>query len=303
MIAARFPSLPRRAKPVVPRMGFTLIELLVVIAIIAILAGMLLPALSKAKAKALGIACLSNNKQLVLAWVLYSGDYNDTCCNNFTIPDTESAIVSGRFNTWAPNVMCWNPGDIPESPHAWESVTNIQYVKNGVIAKYTTAAIDIYRCPADNHLSDRQRALGWPRRNRSNSMNALFGLSDNNASSQTGRSWAFGGIYRQFLKTTDVVQPAMTWLTLDEQADSVNDGFFITDPAVNNWQDIPASYHNGACGFSFADGHAEIHKWLSAASIYPVSTLRLPTAKPFDFKGKQDMAWYKERLQLIPVGR
>jgi prepilin-type processing-associated H-X9-DG protein len=140
-------------------------------------------------------------------------------------------------------------------------------------------------------------------RNRSISMNALFGLSDNSGGSATGKSWAFGGAYRQFLKTTDILQPAMTWLTVDEQADSVNDAFFITDPAVNYWQDIPASYHNGACGFSFSDGHAEIHKWLSGTSVYPVTRRAVPAAKNFDLKGKQDMAWYKERIQLIPYGK
>ena len=91
----------------------------------------------------------------------------------------------------------------------------------------------------------------------------------------------------------------MTWLTLDEHPDSINDAFFVTDPNVNNWQDIPASYHNGACGFSFADGHAEVHKWLSAASKYPVDFSYGPN-KPFDAKGKLDMQWYKDRIQLIP---
>jgi prepilin-type processing-associated H-X9-DG protein len=145
-----------------------------------------------------------------------------------------------------------------------------------------------------------QRQRGWTRRLRSNSMNALFGRSSNNPNDPThrGLSWYANGAYRQFLKTTHVPTPSMTWVTVDEHPDWINDGFFIVGISATQWGDAPASYHNGACGFSFADGHAEIRKWLSATSRIPVTTTG-PTPRPFDAAGRQDFEWYRERTGYV----
>jgi prepilin-type processing-associated H-X9-DG protein len=152
-------------------------------------------------------------------------------------------------------------------------------------------------------MSKEQRALGWTQRLRSDSMNALFGFSEDapSLSEIAGHSWSEGGSYRQFLKQGQCPDPSGTWLTVDEHPDSINDGFFTVGLGATQWGDAPASYHNGACGFSFADGHAEIHRWLSATSIIPVtaSTTRGLVVRPFDAKGKLDYQWYKDHTGYV----
>jgi len=129
-------------------------------------------------------------------------------------------------------------------------------------------------------------------------MNSIFGrFSIGNDPTARGLNWGFQQ-YVQYLKQAAVPRPAKTWLVIDEHPDSINDGYFINNPSAGNWQDIPASYHNGACGFSFADGHSEIKKWRSGSSIYPVDCSYGPT-KGFDAAGRLDFHWYLERTGYV----
>ncbi len=199
------------------------------------------------------------------------------------------------FDNWVNNVMSWGAGSgTPE-----KSITNNAWVLNGVLGKYTGGAIGVYKCPADIYLSPAQKKLGWTRRNRSLAMNSFFGrFSIGNDPTAQGKNWGFSDRI-QFLKQSSVPAPGKTWLFLDEHPDSINDGYFINNPDAGAWQDIPAAYHNGACGFSFADGHSEIRKWLSRASKYTQVKYAYPATVNFDANGRADFNWYKERTGYV----
>lgn len=234
------------------RRAFTLIELLVVIAIIAILAALLLPALSKAKVRALGMQCMSNNRQLMIAWRLYTDDNEDrllTCqgqqgnCPPLRSPNW----FTGRLN-YTSAASNWDiNADMVHSP-MW---------------LYTGKNQHIFKCPADRATV----MVGAQRRPRvrSNSMSQVFSYGewlDTPPSPDCNQNR-----WRTYRKLTEIVKPPNTWVFVEEHPDSINDAAFAVachGAEVQGFSriiDFPASFHNGATAFAFSDGHSEIHKW------------------------------------------
>jgi prepilin-type N-terminal cleavage/methylation domain-containing protein/prepilin-type processing-associated H-X9-DG protein len=283
--------------------GFTLIELLVVIAIIAILAALLLPALIRAKQKAQGVQCFNNHKQLALAWRMYAEDNNDLLVYASTLGRVAKPPSNDPTD---PDNYAWSGAHMDEDPGNranWDPTFDMMrrplwpYVKNQAV----------YKCPCDTSTIvvngvTKPRILTM-------SMNVYvggFAPAPGTGLSGTDGGWSFADPYMIYAKQTSITVPSSIFVFLDMRQDRVNWSNFMTDMAgysppdpsqYSFTTDLPGMYHNLAAGFSFADGHSEMHRWRDSRTTPPLvlggTFANVPDFTPAP--NSVDIAWLQDK--------
>ncbi len=268
--------------------GFTLVELVVLVAVIALWALMLAPALAKTRPDVKAIQCRANLKRLMAAWQMYSDD------NQGRLVPNREGPSAGRLL----EKQSWVAGWLGFGSYSADN-TNVNLLVNSDLCQGYGALLgpyvkspSVFWCPADRALV--AEASGQVPRVRSISMNNWVG--------EGARKWNSGSQFQIYEKCSQINKPspADLWILLDEHEQSINDGTFFSDPDVA-WQliDYPASYHAGACGLSFADGHSEIHKWLDSRTMPPFDPSRnlvLNVNLPNDM----DVLWLQQHATSLP---
>jgi prepilin-type N-terminal cleavage/methylation domain-containing protein len=259
--------------------AFTLIELLVVIAIIAILASLLLPTLSQAKAQAQRVQCMNNQKQLAITWFLYADDSSDMVARNGYLPDGATVDQLLQFT------KLWVIGSTHRTPSFYTNVTALTDPKQAAFASYTKSA-NVYKCPADRDKV--QIGVNSFPRMRSYSMNSYFGWTVPLVPWNSQK-------YLSFDKTTDLAaaDPANIFLFADMNPGSLCHSAFVVSP---DWfYHLPFAGHGGAGILTFSDSHVETHRWVDPRT-------RTPTYDLFNhFEGdpdNADLAWLLKHASI-----
>jgi prepilin-type N-terminal cleavage/methylation domain-containing protein len=284
--------------------AFTLIELLVVIAIISILAAILLPVLNAAKIRAQAAYCMNNTRELSLAVIMYAHDNADE------LPPNVDGITSppGLAGETA-TIPCWVAG-VLSLGFSLDNTNTVMLVNHGAYpyGAYLgsdAANVTVFKCPADQSICriygkifPRVRSysmnnyVGGPSRSKSTDPNPVTNPNSNTS------------MYPTFPKLTLMRAPSLTFVILDEREDSINDGVFFNEPdaaAAGRYflEDVPSNRHSHAGGFSFGDGHSEIHKWTSSYINQPLSSTPINNQDLTGTDGVGDVLWLDENA----VGR